>query len=128
MTDVMDELRSGVRAPISAIRRWSRKIASVSTSHAPTLVDLFAGCGGMTRGFVDAGFRPVFAVDFDPASAATYAANFPTAKVVAGDIADVPDDQVPKARVVIGGPPCQGFSGLGKRDPEDHRNGLWKEY
>jgi DNA (cytosine-5)-methyltransferase 1 len=91
-------------------------------------IDLFAGCGGMTRGFQDAGLTPIFAVDFEPDAAATYCVNFPTARVFVGDIADVRADDVPKVRVVVGGPPCQGFSGLGKRDPDDRRNRLWRQY
>lgn len=94
----------------------------------PSLVDLFAGCGGMTRGFVEAGFRPLQAVEWDVAAAATYEQNFGRGHVIAGDIAAVADEDLPRADVVIGGPPCQGFSGLGTRDPEDPRNGLWREY
>jgi DNA (cytosine-5)-methyltransferase 1 len=94
----------------------------------PTLVDLFAGCGGMTRGFVDAGYRPVQAVEWDVAAAATYEQNFGRGHVIAGDIAAVGDDDLPTADLVIGGPPCQGFSGLGTRDPDDPRNTLWREY
>jgi DNA (cytosine-5)-methyltransferase 1 len=92
----------------------------------PTLVDLFAGCGGLTQGFVDAGFTPVAAVEVDVAAAATYAMNFGDGHVHAVDIASFTD--VPAADVVIGGPPCQGFSNLGTKDPADPRNGLWREY
>jgi len=71
-----------------------------------TLVDLFAGCGGMTRGFVDSGaFRSVFAVEFDRDAAATYAANFGD-HVACGPIEDVA--AFPAADVVIGG---GGFAG-----------------
>src|SRR4051812_7449888 len=93
------------------------------------MVDLFAGCGGLTRGFLDQGsFRPVGAVELDRSAAATYAANFdPEGRhTFAGDIADYVD--VPLADLVIGGPPCQGFSALGKRDPADVRNQLWREF
>lgn len=90
------------------------------------LIDLFCGAGGMTQGFVETDdFEPVFAVDFDPAACATYAANFGD-HVVCGPIESV--DSFPRADVVIGGPPCQGFSNLGKRDPNDPRNGLWRHY
>jgi DNA (cytosine-5)-methyltransferase 1 len=93
-----------------------------------TVVDLFAGCGGMTQGFVQEGFRPVFAVEQDLHAAATYAANFGEHHMHWGDIAEVPDSAVPQADVVIGGPPCQGFSNLGSRDVHDPRNQLWKQY
>ena len=93
----------------------------------PTVIDLFAGCGGMTQGFVDAGYEPVFAVEWDRAATATYRANFGE-HAVCGDIADVPDVDVPDVDVVIGGPPCQGFSNLGTRDPDDPRNKLWMEF
>jgi DNA (cytosine-5)-methyltransferase 1 len=94
----------------------------------PSLVDLFAGCGGMTAGFTAAGFDPVLAVEHDLAAAATYAANFGEHHVFRGDIAALPDHDIPEVDVVIGGPPCQGFSNLGLRDPHDPRNRLWREY
>jgi DNA (cytosine-5)-methyltransferase 1 len=94
----------------------------------PTLVDLFAGCGGMTAGFVAAGFSPALAVEWDLAAASTYAANFGESHMHWGDIADVPSSSVPAVDVVIGGPPCQGFSNLGTRDPADPRNKLWLEF
>lgn len=93
-----------------------------------TLIDLFAGCGGMTQGFVNLGFRPKLAVEWELSAAATYAANFGEHHIFWGDIADLPDESVPKVDVVIGGPPCQGFSNLGTRNAKDPRNRLWREY
>lgn len=93
------------------------------------MLDLFAGCGGMTRGFLDEGrFTSVGAVEVDRAAAATYAANFDldARHTFSGDIAGYTD--VPPVDVVVGGPPCQGFSALGKRDPADVRNQLWREF
>jgi DNA (cytosine-5)-methyltransferase 1 len=91
-----------------------------------TLVDLFSGCGGMTRGFEDSGlFRSVFAVEFDRDAAATYAANFGE-HVACGPIEDVAS--FPAADVVIGGPPCQGFSPLNREAVGFERRGLWREY
>jgi DNA (cytosine-5)-methyltransferase 1 len=91
-----------------------------------TLVDLFAGCGGMTRGFEDSGaFRSAFAVEFDRDAAATYAANFGD-HVACGPIEDVA--AFPEADVVIGGPPCQGFSPLNREAVGFERRGLWREY
>lgn len=94
---------------------------------SPTVVDLFAGCGGLTEGFRAEGFTPIAAVEWDLHAAATYAANFGEEHVFRGDIAEWRDG-IPDADVVIGGPPCQGFSNLGTRDPDDPRNRLWREY
>lgn len=93
---------------------------------APTLIDLFAGCGGMTQGFVKEGFIPQAAVEWELPAAATYAANFGEGHAHCIDIADF--QQINRSDVVVGGPPCQGFSNLGSKDPEDPRNKLWKEY
>lgn len=91
------------------------------------LVDLFAGCGGITEGFCRAGFTPVSAVEWEPSAAATYEVNFGS-HVHCVDIAQLTDEDFPPADVVVGGPPCQGFSSLGTRDPHDSRNFLWREY
>ncbi|MFD2417300.1 DNA cytosine methyltransferase [Amycolatopsis pigmentata] len=94
-----------------------------------TMIDLFAGCGGMTSGFMAAkGYRSVMAVEFDLSAAATYAANFGESHTRYADIAEISDDEIPRADVIIGGPPCQGFSNLGSRNVNDPRNKLWKEY
>ncbi len=94
------------------------------------MIDLFAGCGGMSLGFEGEGYRSIMAVEFDAHAAATYVANRPhmEGKVFCQDIADVPTAEIPKADLVIGGPPCQGFSNLGSKDVNDPRNKLWKEY
>jgi DNA (cytosine-5)-methyltransferase 1 len=94
------------------------------------LIDLFAGAGGLTKGFVETKrFVPVAAVEMDLAAAATYAANFGRDHVVACDIGDWLDrGEVPSAHVVVGGPPCQGFSSLGPQREDDPRNVLWRKY
>lgn len=94
-----------------------------------TIIDLFAGCGGMTRGFMAAkGYKPVMAVEFEFNAACTYAANFGEKHTHWRDIADIGDEEIPEADLIIGGPPCQGFSNLGSKDVNDPRNKLWKEY
>jgi DNA (cytosine-5)-methyltransferase 1 len=98
------------------------------------LLDLFAGCGGLTRGFLGepnstkaVRFKVLAAVENDRAAAATYAANFGD-HVVDESVENVHADDVPSVDVVIGGPPCQGFSNLGLRAPDDPRNSLWRHY
>lgn len=98
----------------------------VPGSHRYKLIDLFAGCGGMTRGFCDSGrFESVFAVECDRDAAETYRENF-------GDhVVEVPIEDVAvfePADIVIGGPPCQGFSPLNRDVVGFERRGLWREY
>jgi len=90
-----------------------------------TVVDLFAGAGGFTLGFVQAGFVPIFAVEFDKSAADTYEANFGH-HCAAKDINEI--KEFPAADIIIGGPPCQGFSNLGAHIPNDPRNQLWRHY
>lgn len=93
------------------------------------MVDLFAGCGGLSQGFLDTGlFEPVAAVEKDLYAAATYAANFGEDHIHHGDIGGWLQDDLPGADVVVGGPPCQGFSNLGAKREDDERNELWKSY
>ena len=96
------------------------------------LIDLFAGCGGMTLGFAATGrFESVLAVELDHDAADTYELNFGAhvarsrdgEPVGISDVATFPD-----ADVVIGGPPCQGFSALNMRGVGLERRDLWQEY
>jgi DNA (cytosine-5)-methyltransferase 1 len=99
----------------------------------PRLIDLFAGAGGMTLGFTKLtghSFEPVWANDFNDYAAQTYNANFGNHCTV-GDIVDIlenPRTKIPKADVVIGGPPCQGFSLLNKNREDDPRKQLWRPF
>ena len=109
-------------------------LASDDVATSYSTVDLFSGCGGLTSGFLlantsEAGFRPVSAVDSDLDSAATYAANIGD-HVFHGEIEEwLQDAHHPvSADVVLGGPPCQGFSSLGKQEVTDERNALWRQY
>ncbi|MBI3606623.1 MAG: DNA cytosine methyltransferase [Nitrospirae bacterium] len=97
----------------------------------PSLIDLFAGAGGMTLGFARLHrFKSVWANDFNEHAARTYNANFGDHCDV-GDIVDLlesPRVKIPKADVVIGGPPCQGFSLLNKKRDGDPRKELWRPF
>ncbi|MEU8800518.1 DNA (cytosine-5-)-methyltransferase [Spirillospora sp. NPDC048819] len=93
------------------------------------MIDLFAGCGGLSEGFRSTNlYRPMAAVEVDLFAAATYAANFGEDHVHYGDIADWVKGDLPDADVVVGGPPCQGFSNLGAKREDDERNELWERY
>lgn len=94
------------------------------------VLDLFAGAGGLTQGLHDASsrFKIAGAVEMDIAAAATYKKTF-GAEVFAGRIEDwLRDHDVPAVDVVVGGPPCQGFSSLGRQALDDARNQLWRQY
>lgn len=98
------------------------------------LLDLFCGAGGMTLGFVGSKFsgqfESVFAIDNDNAAVNTYNANFSKNKhCINANIEEwLAEADVPQADVVIGGPPCQGFSLLNKNRDGDHRRALWEPY
>lgn len=93
-------------------------------------LDLFCGAGGLTAGMHESGgFRTVRAVEMDPVAAASFASTFGEGIArVAGIGAWLEEDDVPSVDVVVGGPPCQGFSTLGRQDVEDARNELWRDY
>lgn len=100
-----------------------------------TVVDLFAGAGGISEGFRQAGFSVIAGSDNDPDAAATYALNFPEARVITGDIRDksIKEQVLDVARsvsVLVGGPPCQAFSQVRNhtRMTEDPRNSLYREF
>jgi DNA (cytosine-5)-methyltransferase 1 len=98
----------------------------------PIGVDLFAGVGGMSLGFEQAGFDVVAAVEFDPIHAATHKLNFPRCSVICRDVRTVSGRDIRTSAglgnrvvdVVFGGPPCQGFSLMGQRVLDDPRNSL----
>jgi DNA (cytosine-5)-methyltransferase 1 len=97
------------------------------------LIDVFAGAGGMTLGFSKMyghAFDSVWANDFNADCVRTYRRNF-GGHCVSGDIVDIlndPTTEIPAADVVIGGPPCQGFSLLNKNREGDPRKQLWRPY
>ena len=97
-------------------------------------MDLFCGAGGLSRGFLDAGFDVVLGVDFDEAALKTFENNHGNAKAMKLDLFDHSNIMVIKnyleknnikIDVLVGGPPCQGFSLAGKREEDDKRNILY---
>jgi DNA (cytosine-5)-methyltransferase 1 len=120
---------------------------AVPENDKPTVVDLFCGAGGMSLGFESAGFRTILGVDFDQWACQTFAAHIP-ARVVVQDLNQVTDFReffaeygLHQVTGIIGGPPCQGFSRVGRgrirhRDrlkghselQKDPRNHLYRQF
>lgn len=105
-------------------------------SDRPIGIDLFAGAGGMSLGFEQAGFDIAAAVELDPIHASVHTYNFPDTMVLARSVVGLTGEEL-RARagignrsidVVFGGPPCQGFSLIGHRMLDDSRNQLVKEF
>lgn len=100
------------------------------------IIDLFCGCGGFSKGFLNAGFEVLLGIDHWEDATNTYAKNFPNTKVLTEDITSVSGKQITDLLncegtdidVIIGGPPCQGFSVSGWRLVDDPRNVLYKSF
>lgn len=103
------------------------------TERVIRIIDLFSGAGGLTAGFTllsEHPYKPIWANDFNKYAAETYNANFGK-HCICGDIVSILQDKnvkIPKADLVIGGPPCQGFSLLNKNRENDPRKALWIPY
>ncbi len=103
---------------------------------APTVVSLFAGCGGSSLGYRMAGYQERLAVEWNAEAAVTFRRNFPAVPLYAGDVAALAVVEAlaragltpGQLDVLDGSPPCQGFSTAGKRELADPRNGLFREY
>jgi DNA (cytosine-5)-methyltransferase 1 len=131
---VVDSLRSagkGRRKKATAAVPVVREREAAAFS----IVDLFAGAGGISEGFRQAGFAVLGGADNDPDATATYKLNFPEAEVITGDIRtrSVRDrimDVARSATVLVGGPPCQAFSQVRNhtRLIDDARNSLYREF
>lgn len=99
-----------------------------------TFVSLFSGAGGFEIGFEQAGFKCIASSDFDSDSAKTHALNWPDTPFIHKDIATLLPSEIlkqtkgKKPDVIIGGPPCQGFSQMGDKHGSDPRNMLFSSY
>ena len=98
------------------------------------IIDLFCGCGGLSKGFEMAGFNTVLAIDFWKDAVETFNNNHKNKVAICDDVSkisnDFLDDFTKKNKItgIVGGPPCQGYSTVGKRDINDDRNYLYLQY
>lgn len=102
--------------------------------HKPTVIDLFCGCGGLSLGFEQAGFDVQLGIDNWKDALITFRHNHQGSKILCADLMQLDPNDVQKAienrkvDIIIGGPPCQGFSVAGKRIIDDDRNKLYKSF
>lgn len=123
----LDKLNNAKRKELQVIQEKANK---------PTVVDLFAGGGGLSLGFTQAGYKVVLANDFEEVCVNTYLYNHPevpSEKVIQADIRTIVDNITDfiseDVDVVVGGPPCQGFSSANQqRIIDDPRNELYKYF
>ncbi|MGL5675133.1 MAG: DNA cytosine methyltransferase [Cellulosilyticaceae bacterium] len=100
------------------------------------LIDIFCGCGGFSKGFENAGYNVKMGIDIWADASNTYKKNFPNAIALNQDINNITAEEIliklkcspEEIDIIIGGPPCQGFSVSGKRMIDDPRNSLYKGY
>jgi DNA (cytosine-5)-methyltransferase 1 len=106
----------------------------MKNSKSFTFIDLFSGCGGLSCGLEMAGHRCLLGVDVNKEAIASFAANHRYAQTYLGDIKALKEKKLhellkgQKIDMVVGGPPCQGFSTVGKGQVKDQRNQLFKEF
>lgn len=97
------------------------------------LLDLFSGCGGLTLGAEQAGLKSLLSVDIDPILSSSFSRNFPDVPFLLADVGtldlDILSDVISQGiDGVVGGPPCQGFSGIGRGDSADPRRSMLREF
>lgn len=134
---------SGVWMQISKIKDYPAWLNKCWQEHkqpkpdeAPTVISLFAGCGGSSLGYSMAGYKELLAVEWDDNAIYTFEKNFADVPIWHGDITKLSVSDVLKTtgiatgelNVLDGSPPCQGFSTNGQRKLDDQRNQLFKEY
>ena len=99
-----------------------------------TVIDLFCGCGGLSQGFIDSGYKISLGIDKWKDAIETFNFNHQDSKGIVADLLELnpivvsENEKIDEVDVIIGGPPCQGFSIAGKRIIEDERNQLYKTF
>lgn len=116
------------------ISKLSNKITSIQTTHSMSQkrgISLFSGAGGDTIGMTNAGMNVVGFVEFDDDAIQTHLLNYPDSELIGKNIYDITDEKFQEYKdidVIFGGFPCQSFSHGGKKNPNDPRGQLYKEF
>ena len=118
--------------PKSVSSSASRR-SSFRKSDEPVAIDIYAGCGGLSKGIEDAGFRVAYALDWDENACESHRVNSPDTVVQCADVRNVSGHEVQReigrrVDLVAGGPNCQGVSQRGLRNPDDPRNFMFPEF
>lgn len=118
-----------------SLKKMYTKAISKKKDDAPKAIALFSGCGGFSLGFAAEGFNVVGHVEIEKSANKIYESNFKDSVLLGEDICNISNADIKSWKekfgnidAIIGGPPCQGYSLAGKRDPEDIRNQLYKYY
>ncbi len=107
---------------------------NLAMKNKPTVIDLFCGCGGLSFGFIEAGYEVLLGIDYWKDAINTFKNTHKKAQGVVADLStETPQKIAKRAKIkeidiIIGGPPCQGFSIAGKRIIDDERNKLYKSF
>jgi DNA-cytosine methyltransferase len=136
---VMVAVKTQLKKSLSGSKQTAKisVVQEPKKTHQLTYVDLFSGAGGLSLGFEKAGFQNLFSIDNDPTFCETYRQNFPHHSLLEQNIEQLDTKTIHnlvKGRtvtVVVGGPPCQGFSmagNIGRRFLDDPRNHLFRDF
>jgi DNA (cytosine-5)-methyltransferase 1 len=135
---IHDPARVARHSKTSANFEYVRLLNELHAARSPdkhTALSLFAGCGGMSLGFKWAGYEVKGFLELEEGLRSIYRANFPQPLELGGDISSLTDVEIERAAqrlgsvdIIVGGPPCQGFSLSGKRSVSDPRNTLFLDY
>lgn len=136
LVDVLTELKVTQPANPHSRRAGATKDIGEGEQRKPTIIDLFAGVGGLSLGAARAGFRIALAVEWDEHARAAHTINFPKTRHSRANISNLTGKRLLAAAGLrggelaglIGGPPCQGFSTIGHRSTSDPRNNLFEKF
>ncbi len=129
-----EKIKETLKAEMDAYKLFVDVRQLEKSKQTYNFIDLFCGAGGLTQGMKQAGLNPVASVEISPIASATHQRNFPHCRHFCGDITSLniknwlEGIKYEDIHIVAGGPPCQGFSVAGRRDPNDPRNILFRQF